>query len=89
MNADIRKERILYHLKKKLKFLCLFFFLLNVHILHPHHNSHLKLLKNCWNISWILCMAVTLKEGRPLVCVACMLMTFLSLVLQISGEVQE
>ena len=31
-------------------------------------------------------MAVTLKEGRPLVCVACMLMTFLSLVLQIFFE---
>ena len=84
MNADIRKEKeTLYHLKKKLKFLCLFFFLLNVHTLHPHHNSHLKLLKNCWNILWILCMVVTLKEGRPLVCVACMLMIFLSLVPQI------
>ena len=77
------RKRTLYHLKKKLKFLCLFFFLLNVHTLHPHHNSHLKLLKNCWNILWILCMVVTLKEERPLVCVACMLMIFLSLVLQI------
>ena len=47
MNADTRKEKnlisLLYHLKKKLKFLCRFFFLLNVHILHLYHNSHLKL----------------------------------------------
>ena len=30
------RKRTLYHLKRKLKFLCLFFFLLNVHTLHPH-----------------------------------------------------
>ena len=47
MNADTRKEKnlisLLYHLKKKLKFLCRFFFLLNLHILRLYHNSHLKL----------------------------------------------
>ena len=83
MDADTRKEKNLISLKEEAEILVVFCFLLKVHILHLRHNSHLKLLKNCWIISWVLCMVVALKEGRPLVCVACMLMTFLSLVLQI------
>ena len=47
MNADIRKEKNLISLEEEAEVLVSIFFLLNVHTLHPHHNSQLKLLKNC------------------------------------------
>ena len=61
--------------KKKLKFLLQSSYLQNAHTLPRHHSWHLKLLKNSWNISWTLLMAVMPRKENQLACVVFMLMT--------------
>ena len=61
--------------KKKLKYLFQSSYLQSVLILPRHHSWHLRLLKNSWNTSWTLWMAVMPREENLLACVVCMLTT--------------
>ena len=63
--------------KKKLKYLLQSSYLQSVHTLPRRHSWHLRLLRNFWNTSWTLSMAVMPREENQLACVVFMLMTCL------------